>query len=216
MSPHAELVRRLGQRPADGVARELWEHEAVRLELHRAREGELPDTSAEGIDLHEWRTRARRARPDKPRPPGASRCGADPARARRRKLRPRSVTSGAPAGEDTRPPSSAFLASTRFRSRRCVGRHPGDCSVREHCDSPLADPRSCPYSSIATLRASRSRRSLAGDRRSAARAHTGLPGAPSPRLRRVVVAGRVTTAPPVWLAARLPAEELPVGGAHAA
>jgi conjugative relaxase-like TrwC/TraI family protein len=76
VSPRAELVRRLGQRPVDGVARELWEHQAVRLELHRAREGELPETSAEALDLHEWRTAPAelvRTNPDRPELPAAER-----------------------------------------------------------------------------------------------------------------------------------------------
>ena len=73
-SPRAELIRRLGQRPVDGVARELWEHQAVRLELHRAREGELPETSAEALDLREWRTAPGelvRTNPDRPDLPTA-------------------------------------------------------------------------------------------------------------------------------------------------
>jgi hypothetical protein len=76
VSPRAELVRRLGQRPVDGVARELWEHQAVRLELHRAREGELPETSAEALDLLEWRTAPAelvRTNADRPELPAAER-----------------------------------------------------------------------------------------------------------------------------------------------
>jgi DNA repair exonuclease SbcCD ATPase subunit len=76
VSPRADLVRRLGQRPADGVARELWEHQAVRLELHSAREGELPERSAEALDLHEWRTAPAelvRTNPDRPELPAAER-----------------------------------------------------------------------------------------------------------------------------------------------
>jgi hypothetical protein len=72
VSPGTELVRRLGLRPADRVERELWECQAVRLELHRAREGELPETSGGALDVHEWRTAPGelvRTNPDRPELP---------------------------------------------------------------------------------------------------------------------------------------------------
>ena len=46
----------------------------VRVELHRTREGELPETSAEALDLHEWRTAPAelvRTNPNRPELPAA-------------------------------------------------------------------------------------------------------------------------------------------------
>ena len=76
LSPARDLVRRLGERPVGGVERELWERRAVRLELHRVREGELPETPGDAYDLDEWRTapgELARTSPDRPELPAADR-----------------------------------------------------------------------------------------------------------------------------------------------
>jgi hypothetical protein len=77
LAPGRDLLRLLGERPAGDVERELWERRAVRLELQRARCGELPETlGEEAYELDEWRTapaELARTNPDRPELPAAER-----------------------------------------------------------------------------------------------------------------------------------------------
>jgi conjugative relaxase-like TrwC/TraI family protein len=76
LAPGRDLVGRLGERPASGVERELWERQAVRLELRRARDGVLPETLQEVLDLDDWRTapaELARTNPNRPELPATDR-----------------------------------------------------------------------------------------------------------------------------------------------
>jgi hypothetical protein len=73
LNPPPALADRLGERPRPGVERELWEHRAVRLELHRTRHGELPDREDSLPAAQNWRTapaELARTMPDRGRTPG--------------------------------------------------------------------------------------------------------------------------------------------------
>jgi hypothetical protein len=74
LTPPRALHDRLGERPAHGVERELWEHRAVRFELHRTRYGGLPNQQE--LMPPEWRTapgELARTAADRPEPPSRDR-----------------------------------------------------------------------------------------------------------------------------------------------
>ncbi len=78
LTPPRELADRLGEPPERGVERELWERQAVRLELHRAPHGELPDQQDPLPEAApaDWRTapaELARTAPDRPDQPAAER-----------------------------------------------------------------------------------------------------------------------------------------------
>jgi hypothetical protein len=78
MNPTRGLTDWLGACPRSGIDRELWERQAVRLELHRARHGEFPDRSDALRQLlpADWRTAPRElahTAPDRPELPAAGR-----------------------------------------------------------------------------------------------------------------------------------------------
>ncbi|MGH2823274.1 MAG: MobF family relaxase, partial [Thermoleophilaceae bacterium] len=78
LNPPRSLTDWLGERPGHAIERELWEHHAVRLELHRARHGEPPDHGDPLPQLTpaDWRTapaELARTGPDRPELPAAER-----------------------------------------------------------------------------------------------------------------------------------------------
>ncbi|MGH2763624.1 MAG: AAA family ATPase, partial [Thermoleophilaceae bacterium] len=76
LNPPKSLTDWLGERPRGGIERELWEHRAVRLELHRSRHGELPDAEDPLPGPPDWRTapaELAHTAPDRPELPAAER-----------------------------------------------------------------------------------------------------------------------------------------------